>query len=117
MFCSRCGASVVPGQRYCSCGEFLPAGAQAQPPNPPPANLDMPQEFYNRLETRVTQTGKDNFRKGLTIGLGFLLAFLVLETSMDTLVISRVLIIGIALLVLAVLLVVNLLFLYKRWFS
>jgi hypothetical protein len=77
----------------------------------------MPQEFYNRLETQVTKTGKDNFRKGLAIGLGFLLAFLVLEAAMDALVISRILVVGIAMVTLATLLVINLIFLSKRWFS
>ena len=77
----------------------------------------MPQEFYDRLETQVTKTGKDNFRKGLAIGLGFLLAFLVVETSMDALVLSRNLVVGIAMLTLAALLVINLIFLAKRWFS
>ena len=117
MFCSRCGASVVPGQRYCSAGSSYRLGHRHSLPTPLRPIWICRRSSTTRLETRVTQTGKDNFRKGLTIGLGFLLAFLVLETSMDTLVISRVLIIGIALLVLAVLLVVNLLFLYKRWFS
>lgn len=77
----------------------------------------MPQEFYNRLETQVTKTGKDNFRKGLAIGLGFLLASLVLEAAMDALVISRILVVGIAMVTLATLLVINLIFLSKRWFS
>lgn len=77
----------------------------------------MPQEFYNRLETQVTKTGKDNFRKGLAIGLRFLLASLVLEAAMDALVISRILVVGIAMVTLATLLVINLIFLSKRWFS
>ena len=81
MFCSRCGAAVVQGQRYCSCGQFQPAGSASQTSNPPPANADMPQEFYTRIESEVTRTGKDNFRKGLAIGLGFLLAFLILMNA------------------------------------
>ena len=117
MFCNRCGAAILPGQRYCPCGQFFPATDPTRNPSNPSGNLDMPQEFYNRLETQVTKTGKDNFRKGLAIGLGFLLAFLVLEAAMDALVISRILVVGIAMVTLAILLVINLIFLSKRWFS
>ena len=48
----------------------------------------MPSEFYTRLENQVEKTGKDNFRRGLLIGLGFLALFLLLETILDTVFIA-----------------------------
>ena len=44
----------------------------------------MPSEFYSRLEDQVEKSGRDNFRRGLLLGLGFLALFLVLETAVDT---------------------------------
>ena len=45
--------------------------------------MDMPSEFYDRLENQVVKSGKDNFRRGLLLGMGFLALFLLLETAVD----------------------------------
>ena len=67
MNCPQCGAKVESGQTHCSCGQYLP---RIRP------NTDMPSEFYTRLENQVEKSGKDNFRRGLLLGLGFLALFL-----------------------------------------
>ncbi len=72
-------------QTHCTCGQYLP---RVRP------DTDMPSEFYRRLETQVEKSGKDNFRRGLLIGLGFLALFLVLETIMDTVFIARSMLMG-----------------------
>ena len=75
MNCPSCGAVVEATQTHCSCGQYLP---RVRP------DTDMPSEFYTRIESQVEKTGKDNFRRGLLLGLGFLALFLVLETAVDT---------------------------------
>ena len=75
MNCPQCGAQVEAGWAHCSCGQYLPR-------NRP--DTDMPSEFYSRLEDQVEKSGKDNFRRGLLLGLGFLALFLLLETAVDT---------------------------------
>ena len=133
MYCSRCGQPVKPEQRYCSCGQFTAgAGATSTPPTNPasPAesaaqasggDSDLPEAFYQRLETQVTQqvteSGKTNFRQGLIIGLGFLLAFLLLETAIDALTLARAALFGLASLAVVILLAANLIWLAKRWLS
>ena len=49
----------------------------------------------------MERSSRDNFRRGLLIGLGFLALFLLLETIMDTVFIARELFIGTVLLVAA----------------
>ena len=132
MYCSRCGQSVQPNQRNCpSCGQFLAgAGIAAAPPSNPvdpaaarqqaqAAGADLPEEFYQRLETQVsqqvTESGKTNFRQGLLIGLGFLLAFLLLETAIDAITLARQALFGFSALAVVLLLAVNLTWLAKRW--
>ena len=44
----------------------------------------MPSDFYSRIENQVQRTGKDNFRRGLLMGLGFLALFLVLEAAIES---------------------------------
>ena len=74
MNCVRCGSMLQVGQAQCSCGQYV----------------DLPaSEFYTRLENQVEKSSRDNFRRGLFIGLGFLLLFLLLETIMDTVFIAR----------------------------
>ena len=75
MNCPQCGAVVEIGQTHCSCGQYLP---RVTP------DTDMPSEFYTRIENQVEKSGKDNFRRGLLLGLGFLALFLLLETAVDT---------------------------------
>ena len=93
MNCVRCGSVLRAGQARCSCGQYvdLPAG-----------------EFYARLEKQVEKSSRDNFRRGLLIGLGFLALFLLLETIMDTVFIARQLFIGTVLLVAAAIIAFNL---------
>lgn len=68
MNCIRCGIRLQQGQAHCSCGQYV----------------DLPaSELYTRIESQVEKSSRDNFRRGLLIGLGFLLLFLVLETSLD----------------------------------
>ena len=130
MFCSRCGQPVQPGQRHCSCGQFTagsgvtatpptnPAAAPGSPP-PRPPDSDLPEAFYQRLETQVShqvsESGKTNFRQGLIIGLGFLLAFLLLETAIDALTLARATLFGLSSLAVVILLAANLIWLAKRW--
>ena len=86
MNCVRCGSTLRTGQARCSCGRYV----------------DMPaSDFYTRLENQVEKSSKDNFRRGLLIGLGFLLLFLLLETIMDTVFIARELFLGAILIVAA----------------
>ena len=74
MDCVRCGTRLQSGQAQCSCG----------------MHVDLPaSEFYTRLENKVEQSSKDNSRRGLLIGLGFLLLFLLLEKLMDTVFLSQ----------------------------
>ena len=73
MNCVRCGSLLQAGQAQCSCGQYV----------------DLPaSEFYTRLENQVEKSSRDNFRRGLLIGLGFLFLFLLLETIMDTVFIA-----------------------------
>ena len=65
-------------------------------------------DFYTRLENQVEKSSKDNFRRGLLIGLGFLLLFLLLETIMDTVFIARELFLGAILIVAAAAIAFNL---------
>ena len=74
MNCPQCGTPVQPGQRRCSCGQYLPRAT----------HTDMPSDFYSRIENQVQRTGKDNFRRGLLMGLGFLALFLVLEAAIES---------------------------------
>ncbi len=74
MNCPRCGAPVNAGQAHCACGQYLP---RVSP------DTDLPAAFYNRIERQVAQSGKDNFRRGLLLGLGFLALFLFLEMLVD----------------------------------
>ena len=79
MNCVRCGSLLQAGQAQCSCGQYV----------------DLPaSEFYTRLENQVEKSSRDNFRRGLLIGLGFLFLFLLLETIMDTVFIARELFLG-----------------------
>ena len=57
--------------------------------------------FYTRLENQVEKGSEDNFRRGLLIGLGFLLLFLLLETITDTVFIAWELVFGAMLIVTA----------------
>ncbi len=92
MNCVRCGSRLKAGQERCSCGQYV----------------DLPaSEFYSRLEDQVEKSSKDNFRRGLLIGLGFLALFLLLETIMDTVFIAREFFIGTVLLVAAVAIAFN----------
>ena len=133
MFCSRCGAPIQPGQLHCSCGQFTggasataaqptnPSVPQGQPPAPPPGQSDLPEAFYQRLQSQVTEqvteSGRDNFKKGLALGLAFLLAFLLLETAMDALTFARSTAIGLGILTVAALIIINGIYLGKRWFA
>lgn len=63
MNCPRCGAVVEATQTHCSCGQYLP---RIRP------DMDMPSEFYTRLENQVEKTGKDNFRRGAAYWAGLL---------------------------------------------
>ena len=92
MNCVRCGSVLRAGQARCSCGQYVDLSAS---------------EFYARLENRVEKSSRDNFRRGLLIGLGFLALFLLLETIMDTVFIARELFIGAVLLVAAVAIAFN----------
>ena len=93
MNCVTCGSVLRPGQTRCSCGQYI----------------DMPvRDFYTRLENQVEKSSKDNFRRGLLIGLGFLLLFLLLDTIMDTVFIARELFLGAILLVAAAAIAFNL---------
>ena len=76
----------------------------------------MPSEFYTRLENQVEKSGKENFRRGLLIGLGFLALFLLLETIMDTVFIARTIFLGGILLAAAVLIAFNLWLLVRKYF-
>ncbi|MCY4580844.1 MAG: hypothetical protein OXD31_17590 [Chloroflexi bacterium] len=83
---------MQPGQAQCSCGKYV----------------DLPaREFYTRLENQVEKSSRDNFRRGLLVGLGFLALFLLLETIMDTVFIAREFFIGTVLLVAAVAIAFN----------
>ena len=74
MNCVRCGTRLHPGQAQCPCGQYV----------------DLPaSELYTRIESQVEQSSKDSFRRGLLIGLGFLLIFLILETGLDTVLATR----------------------------
>ncbi len=108
MNCPRCGAVVQPGQARCSCGRYL---AMTQ------SNVDIPNEFYDRIEDQVEKTGKENFRRGLLIGLGFLALFLLLETIMDTVFIARNFFIGAVLLAAAGLIGFNLWQLVRKYLT
>ena len=93
MNCVRCGSTLRTGQMRCSCGQYV----------------DMPaRDFYTRLENQVEKSSKDNFRRGLLIGLGFLFLFLLLETIMDTVFIARELFLGAILIVAAAAIAFNL---------
>ncbi len=93
MNCVRCGSVLRAGQTRCSCGQYA----------------DLPaRDFYTRLENQVEKSSKDNFRRGLLIGLGFLLLFLLLETIMDTVFIARELFLGAILIVAAAAIAFNL---------
>ena len=111
MNCPRCGAAVQTGQTWCTCGQYV---AALQPGSGPPSP---PSDLYDRIEDKVERTGKDNFRRGLLIGLGFLALFLLLETIMDTVFIARSMFVGLALLAAAGILGVNLWMLFRRYFS
>ena len=75
MNCVRCGIRLESGQAQCSCGQYV----------------DLPaSELYTHVESQVEKSSRDNFRRGLLIGLGFLLLFLVLETSLDRFIGLRV---------------------------
>ena len=92
MICVRCESILQPGQAQCSCGQYV----------------DLPaSEFYTRLENQVEKSSRDNFRRGLLVGLGFLALFLLLETIMDTVFIAREFFIGTVLLVAAVAIAFN----------
>ena len=93
MNCVRCGSVLRTGQTRCSCGQYLELPAS---------------DFYTRLENRVEESSKDNFRKGLFIGLGFLALFLLLETIMDTVFIARELFLGTVLIIAAAAIAFNL---------
>ena len=69
MNCVRCGKALRPGQDRCSsCGQYV----------------DLPaSELYARLETQVEASSRSNLLRGLLIGLGFLLFFLLLEKITD----------------------------------
>ena len=74
MNCARCGSMLQAGQDQCACGQYV----------------DLPSsEFYTRLESQVEKSSKDSFRRGLLIGLGFLLLFLLLETALDRVLIFQ----------------------------
>ena len=107
MNCPQCGATVEVGQTHCSCGQYLP---RVRP------DTDMPSEFYRRLENQVEKSGKDNFRRGLLLGLGFLALFLVLETVMDTIFIARSILMGGILLGAAAIVAVYLFTLVRKFF-
>ncbi len=77
----------------------------------------MPSEFYTRLESQVEKSGKDNFRRGLLIGVGFLALFLLLETIMDTIFIGRQIFLGGILLAAAALIALNLWMLVRKYFK
>lgn len=107
MNCPRCGAVVEAGQTHCACGQYLP---RIRP------DTDLPSEFYSRLENQVEKSGKDNFRRGLLIGVGFLALFLLLETIMDAVFLSREIFMGGVLLAAAALIAFNLWQLVRRFF-
>ena len=107
MNCPRCGAVVEANWTHCTCGQYLP---RVRP------EMDLPSEFYQRIETQVEKSGKDNFRRGLLLGLGFLALFLLLETIMDTVFIARGLFIGVVMLAAAVVLGINLWLLVRKFF-
>ena len=107
MNCPSCGTVVEATQTHCSCGQYLP---RIRP------DMDMPSEFYTRLENQVEKTGKENFRRGLLIGLGFLALFLLLETIMDTVFIAREIFLGGILLAAAALIAFNLWLLVRKYF-
>ena len=114
MNCPRCGATVQTGQTWCSCGQYVATlQAGASPPNPSNPSSDL----YDRIEDKVERSSKDNFRRGLLIGLGFLALFLLLETIMDTVFIARNMFIGLALLAAAGILGLNLWMLFRKYFS
>ena len=106
MNCPRCGAPVVAGQTHCACGQYLPRVNQ---------ETDMPSEFYARIERRVEQSGKNNFRRGLLIGLGCLALFLFLELIMDTVFIGQEIDIGIGFALVAAIIGVNIWLLVRRY--
>ena len=88
--------------------EFESRGSRAVSVSPvsgyePPAS-----ELFDRIEGQVVQSTKDNFRRGLLIGLGFLLLFLLLETIMDTVFIAREVFLGGILIVAAAAIAFNL---------
>ena len=100
--CVRCGERLKPGQEQCSCGQYV----------------DLPDsEFYTRLEARVEKSSRDNFRRGLLLGLGFLALFLVLETVMDTSYRLQTLFIATVTLIAAVALIFNLWQLVRKLLS
>ena len=107
MNCPACGATVAAAQTHCSCGQYLP---RVRP------ETDMPSEFYARIERRAEQAGKNNFRRGLLIGLGCLALFLFLEMIMDTVFIGKEVGIGIGFAVVAAIIGVNIWLLIKRYF-
>ena len=106
MNCPQCGAAIEAGQTHCACGQYL---SRARP------DLDMPSEFYTRLENQVEKSGKENFRRGLLIGLGFLALFLLLETIMDAVFLSRQIFLGGILLAAAALIAFNLWLLVRKY--
>ena len=108
MNCPSCGAVVEVGATHCSCGQYLPR---------PRPDTDLPSEFYTRLESQVEKSGKDNFRRGLLIGVGFLALFLLLETIMDTIFIARQIFLGGILLAAAALIALNLWMLVRKYFK
>ena len=83
--CPKCGLPVTQGQTNCTCGQFIPPGMGTSSG----PTMEMPPEFYQRLESQQEKIGKDNFRRGLLLGIGFLALFLVLETAMDMIFIAR----------------------------
>jgi hypothetical protein len=76
----------------------------------------MPSDFYARIERRVEQSGKNNFRRGLLIGLGCLVLFLFLEKIMDTVFIGQEVDIGIVFAAVAAIIGVNIWLLVRRYF-
>ena len=85
MNCPQCGTQVQPGQRRCACGQYLPRTSP---------QTDTPSEFYSRMENQVERSAKDNFRRGLLMGLGFLALFLLLEAAAETTLLGSAMLIG-----------------------
>ena len=68
MNCVRCGERLRRGQEQCTCGQYV----------------DLPESaFHARLEAHVEKSSRDNFHRGILLGLGFVALFVMLEKIMD----------------------------------